>query len=129
MAARSGDPADCTAYHWTRQEEARAMAQKEGKTGAKAGAARKRPATGTKQAKSTRAASKAKPRKRTTAAKAESATEATAINRRITWDDRQRMIAETAYYRAERRGFSGGDTVHDWLAAEAEVDARLQRAG
>jgi hypothetical protein len=36
------------------------------------------------------------------------------------------MIAEAAYFRAERRGFSGGDAVRDWCEAEAEVDARLQ---
>jgi hypothetical protein len=32
------------------------------------------------------------------------------------------MIAEAAYLRAEQRGFSGGDSVADWLAAEKEVD-------
>jgi hypothetical protein len=36
------------------------------------------------------------------------------------------MIAEAAYFRAERRGFDGGDAVRDWCEAEAEVDARLQ---
>jgi hypothetical protein len=36
------------------------------------------------------------------------------------------MIADAAYFRAERRGFNGGDPVADWLAAEAEVDARLR---
>jgi hypothetical protein len=40
---------------------------------------------------------------------------------------RRRMIAEAAYFRAERRGFSGGDAVRDWCEAEAEVDARLRR--
>ena len=38
------------------------------------------------------------------------------------------MIAEAAYYRAERRGFEGGDPVQDWLAAEAEVDEQLSYA-
>ena len=38
---------------------------------------------------------------------------------------REEMIAVAAYYRAEHRGFVGGDPVGDWLAAEAEVDARL----
>ena len=27
-----------------------------------------------------------------------------------------------AYYRAERRGFTGGDPVQDWLEAEVEID-------
>jgi hypothetical protein len=35
---------------------------------------------------------------------------------------RQQMIAEAAYLRAERRGFSAGDPLDDWLAAEREVD-------
>jgi hypothetical protein len=42
-------------------------------------------------------------------------------------DERHRMIAEAAYYRAERRGFNGGDAVRDWCEAEAEVDARLRQ--
>ncbi|HEX7080439.1 MAG TPA: DUF2934 domain-containing protein [Gammaproteobacteria bacterium] len=40
---------------------------------------------------------------------------------------RRQMIAEAAYFRAERRGFSGGDPVPDWIEAEAEIDARLRR--
>jgi Protein of unknown function (DUF2934) len=37
---------------------------------------------------------------------------------------RQKMIAEAAYYRAEERAFWPGCELVDWLAAEAEVDAR-----
>ena len=37
-------------------------------------------------------------------------------------DERQRMIAEAAYFRAEHRGFRGGDPLEDWLQAEAEID-------
>jgi hypothetical protein len=42
------------------------------------------------------------------------------------WDDEERwaMVAENAYYRAERRGFVPGYDLEDWLAAEAEIDAR-----
>jgi Protein of unknown function (DUF2934) len=36
------------------------------------------------------------------------------------------MIAEAAYLRAERRGFTPGYEVEDWLAAEKEVDALLR---
>jgi hypothetical protein len=36
--------------------------------------------------------------------------------------DRYRMIATAAYFRAEHRGFTGGNPVEDWLAAEAEID-------
>ena len=46
----------------------------------------------------------------------------------VSEDARRAMIAEAAYLRAERRGFTAGDEVEDWLAAEAEVDALL-RAG
>jgi hypothetical protein len=35
--------------------------------------------------------------------------------------DRHRRIAIAAYYRAERRGFSPGEEMEDWLAAEAAV--------
>lgn len=41
-------------------------------------------------------------------------------------DMRRGMIAQAAYLRAERRGFTGGNEVEDWLAAEAEVDALLR---
>ena len=46
----------------------------------------------------------------------------------VSTDDRRAMIAEAAYLRAERRGFSPGHETEDWLAAEIEVDALL-RAG
>jgi Protein of unknown function (DUF2934) len=41
---------------------------------------------------------------------------------------RAALIAEAAYFRAEKRGFHPGHETEDWLAAEAEVDARLMRA-
>lgn len=46
----------------------------------------------------------------------------------LSTDDRRAMIAEAAYLRAERRGFTPGHETEDWLAAEVEVDALL-RAG
>lgn len=39
------------------------------------------------------------------------------------------MVAEAAYYIAQRRGFVGGDANADWLAAEAEVDSKLKQEG
>jgi hypothetical protein len=39
---------------------------------------------------------------------------------------RRRMIAEAAYFLAEKRGFEGGDPAQDWMAAERAVDARLR---
>lgn len=38
---------------------------------------------------------------------------------------RQEMIRVAAYYRAEKRGFVPGMELDDWLAAEADVEARL----
>lgn len=35
------------------------------------------------------------------------------------------MVAEAAYYRAERRGFAPGAEMDDWLAAEAEIERLL----
>lgn len=43
----------------------------------------------------------------------------------VTPEERWRMVAEAAYLRAEKRGFSGGNPTDDWLAAEAEVDRIL----
>lgn len=46
--------------------------------------------------------------------------------RDVSAEERHRMIAEAAYYRALARGFSGdGDPLGDWLAAEAEIDQML----
>jgi len=39
--------------------------------------------------------------------------------------ERQALIAIEAYLRAERRNFAAGHETEDWLAAEAEVNARL----
>jgi hypothetical protein len=35
------------------------------------------------------------------------------------------MIAEAAYFRAERRNFVGGREMDDWLAAEEEIDSLI----
>ena len=43
----------------------------------------------------------------------------------VSADERLRMIAEAAYFRAERRGFQEGDPTRDWLEAEEEIDAAL----
>lgn len=39
-------------------------------------------------------------------------------------EDRQRMIAEAAYFFAEQRGFGDNKELDDWLAAETQVDSR-----
>ena len=48
--------------------------------------------------------------------------------RRISLAERHRLIAEAAYLRSEAQGFFG-DARQDWLAAEAEIDERLSKAG
>jgi hypothetical protein len=35
------------------------------------------------------------------------------------------MIAEAAYYKAEHRGFAGGNPEQDWWEAEKEIEALL----
>ena len=40
-------------------------------------------------------------------------------------DLRHEMIREAAYFRAEKRGFQGGDPISDWLSSEQEVDSAL----
>ena len=39
---------------------------------------------------------------------------------------RQAMIAEAAYYRAQKRGDGPGDPVSDWYEAEAEIEHLLE---
>lgn len=40
-------------------------------------------------------------------------------------EQRWRMIAEAAYYRAQARGFKDGDPIDDWLSAEREINRIL----
>lgn len=46
----------------------------------------------------------------------------------ISAEERQKLIARAAYFRAEKRGFSPGCELQDWVEAEAEV-LRLIGAG
>src|SRR6185436_15135268 len=49
------------------------------------------------------------------------------IEAKVSAERRLQMIAEAAYFRAEERGFHGGDPVTDWVDAEAEVDTRIRQ--
>jgi hypothetical protein len=40
-------------------------------------------------------------------------------------ESREARIAEAAYWRAERRGFTAGYELDDWLEAEREIDREL----
>lgn len=85
---------------------------------------RRTPSTGkteTTPAEKTAVTSPAK----TTAARKSTATGAPR-RAEVSEEMRRGMIAQAAYLRAERRGFSRGNEVEDWLAAEAEVDALLK---
>jgi hypothetical protein len=44
-------------------------------------------------------------------------------------ENRMRLIAEAAYYKAEKRAFAGGSELGDWIEAEAEIDALLNARG
>lgn len=44
---------------------------------------------------------------------------------KIPSEQRLRMIEEAAYYRAEQRGFCGGDEMQDWLDAESEINSKF----
>jgi hypothetical protein len=41
---------------------------------------------------------------------------------------REQMVAEAAYFRAERRGFAPGNEMSDWLQAEVDVESVLHSA-
>jgi len=45
-----------------------------------------------------------------------------ATHRPVDPKTRQAMIAEAAYYRAEKRGFAPGHDLDDWLEAEALIE-------
>ncbi len=47
----------------------------------------------------------------------------------VTNEERHQLIAEAAYFRAERRNFTPGYELEDWLDAEAEVEMKLSQIG
>jgi hypothetical protein len=47
----------------------------------------------------------------------------------VTAQERSRLIAEAAYFKAEQRGFAEGGELGDWIEAEAEIDALLNSRG
>jgi len=49
----------------------------------------------------------------------------TLFGRNVTLEQRRKMIEEAAYFRAQQRGFAGGDPSRDWVEAEREIDAML----
>ncbi|HWS11309.1 MAG TPA: DUF2934 domain-containing protein [Rhodocyclaceae bacterium] len=63
----------------------------------------------------------AKPR----ATRSKSAASAVSNAIQLTPEERHRVVAEAAYFIAERRGFAGGSPIEDWLQAEADIDRML----
>ena len=45
---------------------------------------------------------------------------------RIDPAERERLIAERAYFHAEKRGFAPGGELQDWFEAEAEIEQVLR---
>jgi hypothetical protein len=87
-----------------------------------------------KKTKTVKSAKKPATKRKTTAVKTAAAKTTVAKSTRtkkkaavINVSDEQRlsMIAEAAYFKAEKRGFIGGTPEEDWLAAESEVNALL----
>ena len=52
-------------------------------------------------------------------------TGATPGPRTLTPEERRQMIAQAAYHHAEKRGFTSGDPLADWLEAETGIDKQL----
>jgi hypothetical protein len=62
----------------------------------------------------------------------ESATAGPSDDGGAAWDglseaERYRMIAEAAYFRAERRGFTHGSELQDWIEAVEEIKQRFAK--
>nr|VFK26249.1 MAG: Phasin protein [Candidatus Kentron sp. MB]VFK30793.1 MAG: Phasin protein [Candidatus Kentron sp. MB]VFK75234.1 MAG: Phasin protein [Candidatus Kentron sp. MB] len=49
--------------------------------------------------------------------------EETLVKKAVSPLERWTMVAEAAYYRAQKRGFVGGNPMEDWMEAEKEIDA------
>ena len=47
---------------------------------------------------------------------------------KIVPEQRLELIAQAAYFIAERRGFAPGNELEDWLQAEAQIEACLKAA-
>jgi hypothetical protein len=71
-------------------------------------------------------ASKSKKPAKTKSAKP--ATKITSLEQPNNEGERQLMISEVAYYRAEYRGFEPGHEIEDWLEAEKQIKEMLYAA-
>ena len=78
----------------------------------------------TKKTATKKAATGKQAKKKTTASSKAKKSPPSAIN--ISAEERWRMIATTAYLKAEARNFAPGHETDDWLEAEKEVDALIK---
>jgi hypothetical protein len=106
------------------------MATKAKKSTTKSGAAKKSgkkkttaKKTATKKTSSKKTASKKVAKKNASTAKKTKQTSPKDIS--ISAEERWRMIATTAYLKAEARNFEPGHETEDWFTAEKEVDALI----
>jgi hypothetical protein len=96
------------------------MATKAKKSTTKSGAAKK---TATKKTSSKKTASSKVAKKKTSTTQKTKKISSKAIS--ISPEERWRMVATTAYLKAEARNFAPGYETEDWLTAEREVDALI----
>jgi len=59
------------------------------------------------------------------AAPRKTSTKSASVSGAVTPEQRYRMICDAAYFRAEQRGFIGGNPEQDWRDAENEIDQKL----
>lgn len=55
----------------------------------------------------------------------EEAASARLSSKGVTNEEKYQLIAEAAYFRSEKRSFSPGYELEDWLAAEADIEKML----
>ena len=83
--------------------------------------------------KSTKPSRKAPPAVKPTAAAKKTAAKEPQVNPSsspiASSEERHRLIAQAAYYLAEKRGFQGGNPEQDWLEAAAQVDTLFMDSG
>jgi len=65
------------------------------------------------------------PRKKSSTKKASDKTLEEYTETLVNPDEREKMIAEAAYYRAEQHGFDPTCVEDDWYEAEKDIDAML----
>lgn len=120
---KTSKPAKTTATKQPEPEKPKAAPRTRGKVSAESEAPAKPKLSkpGKASTEAVKAAAESKPAKAKAAAKAKSAVLP------ISAEHRRHYIELAAFYIAERRGFSGGNSLEDWLQAEAEIDQLLQQ--